>query len=226
MVKEKSLKPRKKGWIAWNKGLTKETSESVRKIAEKRTGAIASKKTREKMSRSQKGRIPWNKGKKDCYSKKTIKKMSESRKGEKNPFFGKTHTKKTRKIMKKNHPDVKGEKNPFFKGEKISRENDYVFVYSPNHPRILNKNNGCRVKEHILVMEKKLGRYLEADEVIHHIDYNKKNNNCSNLFLTNHKGHGRAHYSIYSLVEELLKRQIIYFDKKQGEYFLGERESK
>jgi len=35
--------------------------------------------------------------------------------GENNPFFGKTHSIKTRERMSKNHPDISGDKNPFRK---------------------------------------------------------------------------------------------------------------
>jgi len=38
--------------------------------------------------------------------------------GEKNPFYGKKHSLKTRKLMSKNHADFSGEKNPFAKALK------------------------------------------------------------------------------------------------------------
>lgn len=40
-----------------------------------------SKESREKMSKAAKGRIPWNKGKKNCFSKETIERFSKVRKG-------------------------------------------------------------------------------------------------------------------------------------------------
>lgn len=54
-----------KGHISWNKGKTKETDERIRKYAEQEKGRIFSKKHREKISKSMKGKPPWNKGKKD-----------------------------------------------------------------------------------------------------------------------------------------------------------------
>ena len=179
-------------------------------------GKAHSSESKTKTSESLKERFKrglkiWNKGKK--LSIETKEKMSIAQRGERNGFFGKTHTEETIKKMKDNHANVKGNKNPAYKGKILSRKGDYVFIYSPNHPRNANKVKGCRVKEHILVVEKKLGRYLNMDEVIHHIDYDKKNNDYNNLFLTNHKGHGKAHYSIYHLVKELLKKKIIYFNK-------------
>lgn len=59
-----------------------------------------------------------------------------------------------------------------------------VKVY--NHPY---SNNGY-VCEHRLKMEKKIGRYLQPGEEVHHIDGNKLNNNLNNLILfKNHSEH-------------------------------------
>lgn len=64
-----------------------------------------------------KGNIPWNKGKKNCYSKKQLKKMIISHKGKK-PALGK-HWKlsKTTKIkMSKARKKRRGENSPCWKG--------------------------------------------------------------------------------------------------------------
>lgn len=42
-----------------------------------------------------------------------IEAMSERAKGEKNPFFGKLHSEKTKELMKSNHADFSGDNNPF-----------------------------------------------------------------------------------------------------------------
>lgn len=57
---------------------------------------------------------------------------------------------------------------------------EYTFIYMPSHPKA--SSNGC-VYEHVLVAEQKLGRPLTKDEVVHHIDGNKKNNNPDNLMI-------------------------------------------
>jgi group I intron endonuclease len=53
------------------------------------------------------GKEPWNKGKKDIYSNETKQKISESVseaiKGEKNPFYGKTHTYETKQKISEAH---------------------------------------------------------------------------------------------------------------------------
>ena len=56
------------------------------------------------------------------------------------------------------------------------------------------------------------------DEVLHHIDLDKHNNNFNNLFLCNHKEHIKIHRSLEKLIPELLKRKIIKFEN--GEYII------
>lgn len=54
-------------------------------------------------------------------------------------------------------------------------------VYCPNHPN--EKKPVPYILVHRLLMEKKLGRYLTRQEVVHHIDGNRLNNQLSNLQL-------------------------------------------
>jgi hypothetical protein len=58
----------------------------------------------------------------------------------------------------------------------------YIMVFQKGHPRTMNKQSNY-VFEHILVMEKKLGRYLAEDENVHHKNGIKNDNSRENLEL-------------------------------------------
>lgn len=71
----------------------------------------------------------------------------------------------------------RGEGHPGWKGG-VSYMKGYRYLYVPDHP---NCTRHGRVAEHRLVMEKKLGRYLDRKEVVHHLDGNILNNSPDNL---------------------------------------------
>jgi hypothetical protein len=71
-----------------------------------------------------------------------------------------------------------GQKNYFWRGGRCLDSDGYVLVKMPEHP---HANNNGYVREHRLVMEKKLGRHLLPHEVVHHRDENKQNNAPRNL---------------------------------------------
>lgn len=68
---------------------------------------------------------------------------------------------------------AKGKNNPFYKNGKTITSHGYIE---------LSGGNGRRY-EHRVVMEQHLGRKLTSDEVVHHIDGDKKNNDISNLMI-------------------------------------------
>ena len=92
---------------------------------------------------------------------------------------------------------LKGNKNASFKtGRRISNYG-YVLIYNPEHKRA---NYAGYVFEHILVMEKHIGRSLKyygfkdkRNEVCHHIDRNKQNNSIENLQLMTDSEHIKLH---------------------------------
>lgn len=51
--------------------------------------------------------------------------------------------------------------------------------------------------QHRVVMEQKIGRPLLSNEIVHHVDGNKKNNSIENLVLTNRKDHSVLHSTKY-----------------------------
>ena len=68
-----------------------------------------------------------------------------------------------------------------WKGGRQVTSGGYIQVKAPpGHP---NANSRGMMFEHRLVMEQTLGRYLLPDEVVHHIDQDKSNNDPNNLCL-------------------------------------------
>jgi len=95
-----------------------------------------------------------------------------------------------------------------WRGGRIFTSNGYVFVYSPNHP---NKTADGYVLEHRLVMEDKIGRFLEKDEVVHHINHNVSDNRILNLMLINKAKHNTIHHkgnSMSAIKGWVTKRKI------------------
>jgi len=68
----------------------------------------------------------------------------------------------------------------------------YDYVQAPDHPYATRKGY---VLEHRLVMEKKLGRYLNKGEKVHHINGNPLDNRIENLIVLSQRTHVRNHKS-------------------------------
>ncbi len=95
-----------------------------------------------------------------------------------------------REILRKHHADMRGDKNPCWRGGKTNSVQGYVWIYAPEHPKAKNKKY---VPEQVLVMEKKIGRYLGTNEVVHHINGIKNDNRLENLTLMTAKEHKSLH---------------------------------
>jgi len=78
-----------------------------------------------------------------------------------------------------------GKDNPNWKGGKMIDKDGYVLLRLPDHP--LADSHGY-VREHRLVMSQKIGRLVEPDEVVHHIDNDHQNNDPGNLKLYHTNG--------------------------------------
>lgn len=82
--------------------------------------------------------------------------------------------------------------NPTKLDTKINSDG-YISIPSQfDHPRC-RKNNGYAIPEHILIMEKKIGRHLRRDEVVHHKNHIKTDNAISNLQLVSAGEHAKIH---------------------------------
>lgn len=96
----------------------------------------------------------------------------------------KTLTKLDLRRPAKPRPGVgSGAGNPMWRGGRRMRRDGYVELWTPEGVQL----------EHRVVMEKHLGRALEASEIVHHRDGNKSNNAIENLELMTQREHARHH---------------------------------
>lgn len=72
------------------------------------------------------------------------------------------------------------ERNRFWRGGRVIDKHGYVLIKAPSHPHATKSGY---VREHRLVMEQKLGRYLEPHEVVHHRNKVHDDNRAENLEL-------------------------------------------
>ena len=156
-------------------------------------------KRRSKISRTMKGRKTWNYGKtiKDDPRIEKLrvwqgKEFSETHKrkiGLKST--GRKHTEETKKKISQTH---KGKLNPNWKGGLYTRIDGYKFLSVPDHP----KNVKGYVAQHRVIIEKKLGIILDKDQIVHHKDGNKGNNDPNNLVVMDKIEHIKLHRSLKS----------------------------
>jgi len=81
---------------------------------------------------------------------------------------------------------VRGPGHPTYRGARQIHRG-YVIVWAPGYP------SGIRQYEHRLVMERKIGRRLRANEYVHHINGNKADNRIENLLILSPGEHTRLH---------------------------------
>jgi len=107
-------------------------------------------------------------------------------------WLGKRMSNMARQNMSANHADFSGSKNGRWKGGKRVDKNGYILVQKKDHPYC---DRHGYVRQHRLIMEKKIGRYLEPKEVVHHKDHDKQNNKTGNLLLLKSGSeHSKLHY--------------------------------
>lgn len=77
-----------------------------------------------------------------------------------------------------------------WKIEKTVKKGDYLYAVVKDHPR---SSKYWYVLYHRIIMENHIGRILNPNEVVHHIDGNKLNNNIENLQLLDSREHNKLH---------------------------------
>lgn len=145
-----------------------------------------------------KGSIPWNKG-----TKGIMKPNSGSfKKGQKVTEEIKEKLRQKRKLRI-------GKLSPGWKGGRFLTGYGYVLVYCPNHPYC---NYQGYVREHRLVMEEHLGRYLTKEEKVHHINGIKNDNRIENLVLLKNES---KHRTIHNLLNNPMKNPLTIKKRKE-----------
>ena len=110
-----------------------------------------------------------------------IRKRVESRKGYK---ISESQRKIISEANKCNYNGLNGY------GHTKTQNNGYILVYVPEHPHC---HSDGYVMLHTVIMERRIGRYLEPDEVVHHINHDRTDNRIENLQLMNKHEHCSMH---------------------------------
>lgn len=94
-------------------------------------------------------------------------------------------------------------------GTRKKRNDGYIAIYFPDHP-CASKDH--YVMEHILVMEANIGRHLNEDECVHHINEKRDDNRLCNLLLitkSDHMSyHGYKRYGNEKAAKEIISKYI------------------
>ena len=90
------------------------------------------------------------------------------------------------------HQIKRGAENPKWRGGRWVHPTGYVWIYAPDHP---HTNAKGYVYEHRLVVEKRIGRFLNPGERVHHLNHQRGDNRDENLILfPSHSAHVRAEH--------------------------------
>ena len=81
-------------------------------------------------------------------------------------------------------------KECFYKYKRTQEERDRVSALGIGKQKYKHRN---RQSEHRYIVEQKIGRKLKSDEIVHHIDGNKRNNDPSNLTIMSRAEHAKLH---------------------------------
>lgn len=143
-----------------------------------------------KISEACKGRTAWNKG---------IPMKEEARIKMINSLKGK-HCSPRTEFKKGNMGEKAGH---WVRGWYIG--GGYKYIYNPSHPNCTKQGY---VREHKLVVEKHIGRYVTSQEEIHHINGDKLDNRIENLMLFGNRSSHRNYHAIEQLRNKIKNKQL------------------
>lgn len=83
-----------------------------------------------------------------------------------------------------------GSSNKMWKGGKTKHSKGYIYIKKRDHP-FCDKQG--YIFEHRLIIEKEIGRYLQPDEIVHHINGIKDDNRIENLKIMKQSEHINLH---------------------------------
>lgn len=169
----------------------------------------------------------------DEYKTKNI--FFKDKHGINNPFYGKKHTDKTKKIISLHHIDISGDKNPMYDIRQFGDKNpNWKGGKSTSFSYGIEFNNDLKKR----IKERDLHRCFLCDTpyelCVHHIDYNKGNSSPTNLItlcrrdnnLVNiHRGLWEEYFKIINNRQESLKflesHYINKLSKQTYQFFMG-----
>ena len=91
------------------------------------------------------------------------------------------------------------------------KSNGYMLVKCSNHPRADKRG---WVKRYWLIVEKKLGRYISSNEIVHHINGIKDDDRIKNLQVMSQAEHMRLHKTGMRHTKKSLKKMSKTWFKK------------
>jgi len=120
---------------------------------------------------------------------------------------------------KKPHQILTGEKHPNWRGGRYISSDGYVMInVKVGRPRDGN-GWGNYKKEHVVIVQKILGRKLIGQEQVHHINGIKTDNDVDNLLLVKDSSeHRDIHNSLYQIAYNLIDKKLIHFDHNKKQY--------
>lgn len=97
----------------------------------------------------------------------------------------------------------------------------YAIIKLPEGHKTARPKCGGMVCLHVYEMEKKLGRPIKPNEIIHHIDFDKMNSDIENLFLCETRPeHSMIHSTLNKACNILFRKRVLGFNGRK--YFVRE----